>query len=184
VKKKARHGKGHTGKHSGTHKHHAHGHKHHPSHQPVHGHGGGGGGPVHVKAKHPHHHRGLAVTPSDLACCAAEALAASLRLAGWPAGDEDVVTLFGLTADTGGDGATMLATLEAAAEFGLAGRKPRSFGLALSAVPPAYPLILGLSLPEGRHFVTDDGAVWWSWGEPMCPCEFDAVIEEAWEVAW
>jgi hypothetical protein len=173
-------GKGHTHKHAGTHKHHAHGHKHHPAKPPVHGHGGTGQH-VHVKAKHHKHARGL--TPGDVACCAAEALAASLRLADWPVGAEDVLALHGLTADATGAGATMLATLEAASEFGLAGRRPRSFGLASLLAPG---VILGLALPAGRHFVTDDGESWWSWGEPCCPCcEFpDAVIEEAWEVAW
>jgi hypothetical protein len=175
-------GKGHTGKHAGTHKHHAHGSKHHPSKQPVHGHGGVQQH-VHVKAKHHKHARGLAVAPGDLACCAAEAVAASLRLAGWPAGDDDVLALYGLTADATGAGATMLATLEAATEYGVAGKRPRSFGPAPALGPG---VILGLALPEGRHFVTDDGESWWSWGEAYCPCcEFPAaVIEEAWEVAW
>jgi hypothetical protein len=177
-------GKGHASKHVHHRKHAGNHHKHHQKAQKQ----GPQGGFVHhvtAVARHPHHARprGLAAATGDLACCAAEAVAASLRLAGWPAGDGDVMALYGMTEDATGAGATMLATLEAAAEYGVAGRKPKSFGLAPRL---ERGVILGLALPDGPHFVCDDGESWWSWGEAYCPCcEFpDAVIEEAWEVAW
>lgn len=59
-----------------------------------------------------------------VACCSAEALAASLRLAGVPVGDADVLALYWRTADDEDAGASILATLEAAARFGLAGYRP------------------------------------------------------------
>ena len=210
MKKKGHAAKGHTHKHAASRKHHARTTKHHPK---VLGHVIGGnvvGGRAHTKAKHPHHAKGLALVPGDVACCTAEALAASLRLSGWPVGDQDVLALHKLTGADDERGAPILATLEAASAFGLAGCQPYRvidgslghldvhFGRAgVIEVPHAdelshvgdrviheSSLILGLDLP-GPHAVlaTPDG--WWSWGELWCPCEFpDAVIEEAWEVSW
>lgn len=150
-----------------------------------------------------------------VACCAAEALAASLRLTGWPVSDADVLALYELTAGDEDEGATIGATLEAAAEHGLGPGFPvwrvladspllladsdasdgASFGglfpcrgqLSGSVPRPgdSMPLILGLKLPEGPHAVCDDGAAWWSWGQPCDRAAFpDAVIEEAWQVTW
>ncbi len=47
------------------------------------------------------------------------------------------------------------------------------------------PLILGVDLP-GPHTVLATPEGWWSWGELFCPwCDFpDAVIDEAWVIAW
>jgi hypothetical protein len=140
------------------------------------------------KAKH-HPKRQLALG-EGVACCSAEALAASLRLAGRPAGDDDVLELYWRTADDADAGASILATLEAAARFGLAGVRPASFA-PVGLADPWRPLdeghrgvILGLDLP-GPHAVLDDGRAWWSWGNPYDPAAFpDAVIEEAWEVTW
>ena len=165
-----------------------------------------------------------------VACCAAEALAASLRLTGWPVSDRDVLALYELTAGDEDEGATIEATLEAAAEHGLAGVRPaedlitaqggghravlgvrehlaepfaqlaldnleplvlslghghRSRDLSVGFQGPSHVLILGLVLPDGPHAVCDDGAAWWSWGQPYDPADFPAaVIEEAWEVWW
>lgn len=146
----------------------------------------------HAKAKK----RGLALGDS-VACCAAEALAMSLRLSGWPVSDEDVLALYWLTADDPDEGASIAEALEAAAEFGLAGRVPR-YGLAAASAAgerataslwlpterSALSLILGVELP-GPHTVlaTPDG--WHSWGELYDPAAFSgAVIEEAWAVTW
>ena len=71
------------------------------------------------KAKR-HPRRQLALG-EGVACCSAEALAASLRLAGVPVSDGDVLALYWRTADDEDAGASILATLEAVAEFGLAG---------------------------------------------------------------
>jgi hypothetical protein len=69
---------------------------------------------------------------SAVACCSAEALAASLRLTGWPVTDADVLALYWHTARDEHAGASILATLEAAAEYGLAGVRPLEFGPVLS----------------------------------------------------
>ena len=126
--------------------------------------------------------RGLALGDA-VACCAAEALAASLRLSGLSVGDEDVLTLYRHTADGPDAGASIVATLNAAAVYGLAGVRPASFRYENPIT--GYPaLILGVGLP-GPHTVlaTPDG--WWSWGELHDPAAFpDAVVEEAWWVAW
>jgi hypothetical protein len=122
-----------------------------------------------------------------VACCAAEAVAASLRLTGRPVSDADVLALYELTAGDWDAGATILATLEAAAEHGLAGVRPTRW-LTPSPAPPLLgqtPLILGLDLPEGPHAVCDDGTGWWSWGQRWTAADFpDAVIGEAWAVTW
>ena len=152
--------KGVTHKHAGSHKHKTHAKKHHPS-----------------KAK-----RTLALGEA-VGCCAAEALAASLRLAGHPVSDRDVLALYKLTADDPDAGASIWDTLLAAAEHGLAGVRPVSFGPVDLDDPAAA--VLGVELP-GPHTVTlDADGAWWSWGEPYDPAAFpDAVIEEAWEVRW
>ena len=130
-----------------------------------------------------------------VACCAAEALAASLRLAGWPVTDADVLALYELTAGDEDEGATILATLEAAAEHGLAGIRPIAWTGDRAPGPFAPPacslahcqptaLILGADLP-GPHALCDDGAAWWSWGRPYGPAAFPGVvIEEAWVITW
>ena len=135
--------------------------------------------------------RGLAPAADQVACCAAEALAASLRLQGHAVADADVLALYWRTADDPDAGAPIAATLEAATRFGLAGIRPLSW--APEKLPDFIPAdiprqaILGLDLQEGPHTVlaTPEGW-WWSWGELYCPwCEWpDAVVEEAWEVTW
>lgn len=119
-----------------------------------------------------------------VACCAAEAVAASLRLAGRPVTDADVLALYFYTARDPDAGATILATLEAAAEYGLAGCQLARFAPADLASDLASGVLLGLEL-AGPHAVLDDGLAWWSWGEPYSPAAWpDAVIEEAWTVEW
>lgn len=116
------------------------------------------------------------------ACCPAEALAASLRLSGWPVSPADVLALYRHTAGSPGAGATIVASLEAAYRFGLAGVRPVEFAQAGLDDPAA--VLLGLDMPEGRHAVTLDlsGAVW-SWGA-LYDLTGEAVIEEAWAVTW
>ena len=107
-----------------------------------------------------------------LACCAAEAVAMSLRLAGGSVTAGDVEALYWLTAASASAGASILATLEAAPAWGLAGYKPGG------------PL-LGIRFSGGRHTVLEDCGFWWSWGRRHDPADFPgAVIEESWTVTW
>lgn len=117
-----------------------------------------------------------------VACCAAEAVAASLRLAGGAVTDADVLALH--RAAGGGDetGAAIVAVLEAAGESGLAGIRPVSFAPVDLDDPAA--VILGLALPA-PHAVAASPEGWWSWGGLLSAADFpDAVIEETWEVTW
>jgi hypothetical protein len=117
----------------------------------------------------------------DVACCSALAVAESLRLSGRPVGADDVFALYWRTACDPEAGATVLDTLRAAQEFGLAGVRPVSFRV---AGPGDWSLILGLELP-GAHAVLAESGRWWSWSQPWPPAAFpDAVIEEAWAVTW
>lgn len=141
------------------------------------------------KAKQ-HPRRQLALG-GGVACCSAEALAASLRLAGAAVSDADVLALYWRTADDEDAGASILATLEAAARFGLAGAQPASFAamgadvglrsLRLVDTPHDRALILGISLP-GPHAVLATADGWWSWGELYDP--WTDRIDEAWKVSW
>jgi len=135
--------------------------------------------------------RARRLTPDEgVALCSARAVAESLRLAlGIRASDDDVLDLYFRTADDPDEGASILATLHAAATFGLAGAVPeyRRGSRPAGSAPPgtSVALILGLELPEGPHAVlaTEDG--WWSWGELHDPGAFPgAVVEEAWPVRW
>lgn len=151
---------------------------------------------VHIAPVHHHHHRPpkkpkkRKLSIGDVSCCSAEALAASLRLQGVPVGDEDVLALYWHTASDPDAGAFISDTLEAAAEYGLAGWRPRHievFRPELQYDPALLksPFILGATLPGGTHALAADAGAWWSWGEPYCPCSFPrAVIEEAWSVRW
>lgn len=117
-----------------------------------------------------------------VACCSAEALAASLRAAGRSVEPSDVLALYKHTADGPDAGAAIVATLEAAYEFGLAGVRPVSFAPVDLDDPAA--VILGLALPA-PHAVLDTGSEWITWGERWPAWAFgDAVIEEAWTVQW
>jgi hypothetical protein len=151
--------------------------------------------PAAASKKH-HPKRGFSL--GDVACCAAEALAASLRLAGGTVSDDEALTLYWRTARDPDAGASIWETLLAAAEFGLAGVRPVSFGLLgggrrvseypialpFSATPgiPRQHLILGVNQPAPHTVLaTRDG--WWSWGELHDPFP-GATIDEAWAVTW
>jgi hypothetical protein len=127
----------------------------------------------------------LALTPWDVGCCGAEALAASLRLDGVSVTDEDMLGLFWRAGGHPDKGVPILTLLEAASESGLAGFRPSFEPADLGEVNDGgRSLILAAELP-GPHAVvaTDEG--WWSWGGLWCPCEFpDAVVESAWAVTW
>ena len=191
--------KGHTAKHASAAKKHASTKKHTPAQvaaEKKFAAAGAKAAKVHAKAKHATHAKAVALALGDgVACCAAEALAASLRLQGVRVSDEDVLGLYWHTADDPDAGASILATLEAAWRFGLGGVRPRRFGPAFPAAEApfgpafamgavAHPVILGLELP-GSHAVLADAGGWWSWGELHDPTEWpDAVVESAWAVTW
>ncbi len=192
-----------TSKHAATAKHKAHEeHLAHEAHEAHLAHEG----KVHAvakpaKPKKPAKARSL--TPGDVGCCAAEALAASLRLAGGFVADGDVLDLFWRAGGDPEAGTSILAALRAASGSGLAGYRPvfeevmpsGSGQLDLYAHDPrlrvtragqlpAAGLILGLELP-GPHAVLATADGWWSWGELHDPAEWpDAVVEEAWAVRW
>jgi hypothetical protein len=159
-----------------------------------------------LKKAKAHPRRQLALG-EGVACCAAEALAASLRLSGFSVTDADVLALYWRTAGDPDEGATIWATLEAAARYGVAGYAVASFrpaGLE-EVMPHGTPdstsaelrlpgvhgtrvnragLILGLDLP-GPHAVLDTGSEWITWGETWPAWAFPgAAIEEAWTVKW
>ena len=113
-----------------------------------------GGGPGKAILRKRAQKHGAPLSPDDVACCAAEALAMSLRLAGHQVTEQDVLDLYWLTADDPDEGATIEDTLEAAAASGW----PQGTGLILSAV-----------LPQGLHAVLEHDGIWWSWGQPWLP---------------
>lgn len=65
---------------------------------------------------------------ATVACCSAVALAATLRLQGHRVDYSDVLALYWATARNPDEGASVLATIQAASEHGLAGVRPRWFG--------------------------------------------------------
>ena len=117
----------------------------------------------------------------DVACCAVEALAASLRMSGREVSDLDVLGLYGRITDDPDRGATIVETIEAAAVHGLAG------ALLVDARPVRHAspgVVLGVDLAE-RHAVTVDGHGVWTWGawRPVS-CGLLAAADEAWELTW
>jgi hypothetical protein len=152
------------------------------------------------------------LSPGDVGCCTAEALAMSLRLQGVRVADEDVLALYWHTASDPEAGASIVATLEAAWRFGLGGVRPAWLAEEVLDYPPlpfgqrlrdrlkpdlsesddligfrpvhGTSLILGVEMP-GPHtlLAAPDGL--WSWGEPFNPSEWPGmVVEEAWAVTW
>jgi len=149
------------------------------------------------KKHHPKPKRKLALN-GDVACCAAEAVAASLRLAGHLVTDPDVYALYKTTAAGPDTGATIQETLEALMRHGLAGVRPLGFGPAAALEPGA---VLGLTLtdaqrrqdvwdwedaPEwGPHAVTlsSRGVLTWGALVPVTRA-FLGHAEEAWAIRW
>ena len=122
----------------------------------------------------------------DVACCSAEALAASLRASGATVADEDVLSLYWRTARDPDSGASLLATLRAASEFGLAGHRPRWFRpfTSLDAEPGR---LIHTELPGGPHslYIDPAGRGVWSWGDIYDVRDLKAGPPlEVWVVAW
>jgi hypothetical protein len=122
--------------------------------------------------------RGLS---TGVECCAAEALAASLRLTGVTVTEDDVLALYWRTARHADQGASLADTLAEAQRSGLAGIRPVSYA---PVDDIQHMCLLGVELP-GSHAVLHLGDNWASWGGLHLVSEFpDAVIEEAWELTW
>lgn len=137
---------------------------------------------VHVKGHHHKQAKAASWSPNlDVACCAAEALAVSARLAGRDVTDADILALYWLTADHAEQGASIEATIEAAGVFGLGGAR-------LIDARPAAALtdgvVLGTELQQ-RHAMTVQGHGVWTWGEwRPATCGTLAAADEAWELTW
>ncbi len=113
---------GETAKHSSS-KHHATA-KHHPKGKRK-AEKGAARQHVHTVAKTAEGAKARKLSPGwDVACCSAEALAASLRLAGWTVRPSDVLGLYWRTASHPDAGASLSGTLRAAQAYGLAGCRP------------------------------------------------------------
>ena len=183
---------------TGTTKKHAGGGKHH---------GGGKHNPKHISAhdaklrakdrriarakaiqhamKHPHvagkpgRAKGLPLGEA-VPCCSAEALAASLRLAGWPVSDADTYRLHVLAGGAENSPVAIQAALEAATRAGLAGIRLLRYW---AASPASLEVVLGLTEPDHAVLATPEG--WWSWGfllgHGFMPY---TEIDEAWELRW
>lgn len=120
----------------------------------------------------------------ELACCAAEAVAASLRELGIYVGDEAVLELFQASRGDPDQGVMIADVLQTASQRGLLGWRPSRWTWINPAEELTDTVILGLDLP-GSHAVLATPKGWWSWGELYRPGEFPhAVIEEAWAVSW
>lgn len=133
-----------------------------------------------VRAKHgkpPLPHRKPKLSPYEISACSAEAVAASLRLAGGYVSAEDMVGLYWAVASGPDDGADIEAVL-LAARRGLAGWFPEfSRGLRPGSIL-VYQNWRGLD----AHAVAlhpAGGVV--SWGELLQP---PACPDEAWQVNW
>lgn len=140
---------------------------------------------AHVHAVYRHQHHLAApkrLSPGDVACCSATALAASARLSGLPVTDADILALYLATTEDPDAGASILATLEAAQMYGIGDYRPVSFA------PVTFPRtgdVLGRDLAGGPHAVTLDGHGAWSWGQwyPVS-CGFLAGADQAWGITW
>jgi hypothetical protein len=129
--------------------------------------------------KKPHPILAHKLSQGNVACCAAEALAASLRLTGVRAGEDDMLGLYWQAAAGPDDGVPLQVMLDVAGQLGLAGRYP--------LIRPASRLIPGTILGFddwdglGAHAVVLAGSGAWSWGG-ICP--LPGPPDEAWEVTW
>lgn len=114
-----------------------------------------------------------------VACCAAEALAADLRLNGWKVTDGDVYRLYQIVAANDDCGASLQDTLAVAMWAGLAGIRLKAFW---KARPTASRYALGLVSPA--HAILIDGEDRWSWGIRIPDLWPNAPTDEAWEMRW
>jgi hypothetical protein len=143
---------------------------------------GGHAAHLHAVAKHAGHPQPAKWSPTtDVACCAVEAMAASLRMAGHVVTDVEVLDLYWRITEDPDAGITLPDAFTAAADYGLA-------GVRLLDAQPAQQLgdgvVLGVDLAE-RHAMTVDGHGVWTWGAwHQAGCGLFAAADEAWELTW
>jgi hypothetical protein len=179
-------GHGHTNKHAGSKKH-AGSAKHKPSAKQIAARkkfqqAGAHEAHLHAVARHASHAKPSKWSPGlDVASCALDALAASLRLTGHPVADEDVLALYWrLTGDPDG-GVTLEQAIEGAATYGLAGVRVAD---ARPATVFEDGVVLGVDLAE-RHALALDGHGVWTWGAwRPASCALYAAADEAWTLDW
>ena len=137
---------------------------------------------LHAVAKHHKHPKPAKWSPyADLAACAIEALAASLRLTGRTVTTTDVVDLYHHVTDDPDAGMRIDQAVEAAAVYGLAGVRLLD---ARPAARLADGVVLGVDLAE-RHALTVEGHGVWTWGDwRRASCGLLAAADEAWELEW
>jgi hypothetical protein len=123
-----------------------------------------------------------ALMPGDVSCCAAEAVADSLRVFyGVPAGAEDVLELYFRVARHPDEGAALSDVLRAAEACGLAGWYPRYFPSDPHLLVPGS--IAGFSSWDGGepHAALAAAGGAWTWDEIL---PWPGVPDEAWTVRW
>lgn len=177
---------GHTRKHAGSGKH-AGSAKHRPSQAQLAARkkfqqAGAHAAHLHAVAKQQGHPIPAKWSPNaDVACCAIEALAASLRLTGRQVTDIDVLELYHRVTSDPDAGMTIETAIGAAAEYGLGGirlldaKQVRRLGDGM---------VFGVDLAR-RHALTLDGHGVWTWGEwRPASCALLAAADEAWALTW
>jgi hypothetical protein len=118
----------------------------------------------------------------EVACCAAESLAASIRVAGGSVADDAVLALYAATAADPDEGQSLRAALRAACRRSLGGYYPAFEPV---AVTDPRAVLLGTDLPGPHAVCVGTDGCWWSWGQDHDPAEWPgAVILEAWAVTW
>lgn len=144
--------------------------------------GGGSGGGVVKPPAHPKPRKAPLIS-DQVACCAAEAVAASLRLTGHPVTDADVLALYWHTTTDPDAGATIPDTLAAAAEYGIAGVRPAAYWPTLQLTEGT---VAGLTLTRGEHAVavTTGGVMTWGSFLRFGGQLLAAACDEAWGISW
>ena len=123
-----------------------------------------------------------ALMPGDVSCCAAEAVADSLRLfQGVPVGAQDVLGLYFRVAGHPDEGAALSEVLRAAWECGLAGWYPRYFPADPHLLVPGR--IAGFDSWDGgeAHAAVAMESGVWTW-DGLRP--WPGPADEAWAVRW
>lgn len=133
---------------------------------------------------HNHGHLPARLSPGDIACCAAEAAAASLRLHGVTVDPEDMLSLYWAVADGPHDGADIGDILHAARHHGLAGWHPDYTPLGEWQPQPGMILVYRNWEGADTHAATiaPDGTLI-SWGEPGWDVP-DEPPDQVWAVNW
>lgn len=173
-------------KHHPSHSHNAHKGKHASppaaglTNHPGVGHSTGTAGRINV----PLHPPGAPLVSKDVCLCTAQALVASLRLSGWPAGEDDALEFYFRLTDDPERGIHVEEALGEAMINGIAGVKPIEWSRSLFTNPGCVSV---LSLPTGeRHCVTSvrRGILSWNKFYPANLWTPDCVTEDIFAIRW